>query len=422
MGKSTSKTMKYRYAIYLVIMLAYFFVYFHRVSTSIMAPDLMKTFGLSSAALGLFGSMYFWAYALSQLPAGILADRLGPRVTMAMFVAMAGVGALLLGQAESFKAALAGRFLIGFGVGFVFVPAMRLLADWFRSNEFATFSSLLLAVGNMGVLAATGPLVALMALIGWRNSMSAVGAATLIIAVLCYLVLRNKPADIGGASPAELEGRPETRPAASFTIAQAIRMSASNWNVWTVIIMFFVWYGTIMAFQGLWVGPWLVNVYGLTKTEAGRYASLIPLGMIVGCPLAGVLADRVLKSKFMVILLGACMSIVLWGVLLFMAEGMGGALVCAILFLYGFCNGFFVVMYANLKENVEPAVQGTATGLLNTFVFLGGATFQQVTAALIGKVSPAQGVFPAGSFRPAFLFCLAALFLGTVLFMTQKRK
>jgi len=54
-------------------------------------------------------------------------------------------------------------------------------------------------------------------------------------------------------------------------------------------------------------------------------------------------------------------------------------------FVYGFFGGFFVVMYANLKENVDLQIQGTATGYLNTFVFIGGAVFQQVMAAIIAK-------------------------------------
>lgn len=419
---SIVKTLKYRYVVYLVVALAYFFVYFHRVSTSVMAPELMREFGLSSSALGLFGSMYFWAYAASQLPAGILADRLGPRMTMAVFVGIAGLGSIVVGLANTFVMALCGRFLIGFGVGFVFVPAMRLLADWFRSNEFATFSSLLLAIGNIGALAATGPLVALMVLIGWKSSMATVGATTIAIALFCYLGIRNKPHDIGGASPAEMEGRPETRPAHTFTILQAIRMTAANWNVWTVIILFFVWYGTIMAFQGLWVGPWLITVYGVTKSEAGRLAGLIPLGMIFGCPLAGVLADRVLKSKFWVVLMGACMTSLLWIVLAGAAHGFSLKTLALFLFVYGFCNGWFVVMYANLKENVEPAVQGTATGLLNTFVFLGGAAFQQVTAAILDRTSGAHGMLTLTGFRSAFGFCLGAMLLAMVIFMSQRRR
>ncbi|HOV43868.1 MAG TPA: MFS transporter, partial [Syntrophothermus lipocalidus] len=192
------KTLSYRYIIYLVVALAYFFVYFHRTSAAVMAPELTKAFNIAPTALGLFGSMYFYAYALGQLPAGILADRWGARKTMALFVFIAGIGAIIFGMAGTFSTALVGRFLVGFGVGFVYVPAMRILADWFKKNEFATYSGLLLAVGNIGSLASAAPLVALMAAIGWRNSMVSVGVISMVIAILAYLFIRNKPHEVGG--------------------------------------------------------------------------------------------------------------------------------------------------------------------------------------------------------------------------------
>lgn len=419
--EAVKKTMSYRYIALLAIALAYFFVYFHRVSPSVMASDLTAAFGIGASALGLFGSMYFWAYAAGQLPAGILADRIGARLTMAIFVAVAGVGALIFAYAGSFNTALAGRFLVGFGVGFVYVPAMRFLADWFKSNEFATYSGGLLAVGNIGALAAAAPLVALISAIGWRSSMSLVGFVSIGIAVLAYVLIRNKPTEIGGATPAQMEGRAETKAASSFSIGQAIAMSTKSWNVWTIIIIFFVWYGTIMAFQGLWASPWLINTYGMTKAQAASIISLIPLGMIFGCPLSGIFADKVFKSRFKVILIGVIMSIVMWIPLVFMVNTLSPGFIKVLMFLYGFFNGFFVVLYANLKENVEPAVQGTATGFLNTFVFVGGAVFQNITSAIIAKAPVVNKVIAASGFKSAFMFCLIALAVAVAVFLTQKR-
>jgi len=415
------KTMSYRYAIYLVVALAYFFVYFHRVSPSVMAPELTTAFGIGASGLGLFSSMYFWAYAIGQLPSGIMADRLGVRTTISIFVGVAGVGALIFGMASGFNMALAGRFLVGFGVGFVYVPAMRFLADWFKSTEFATYSGILLGIGNAGALAAAAPLVVLMGAIGWRSSMTSVGIVSIIIAVLCFLIIRNKPGEVGGASPAQMEGRPETKASTSFTVGEAIGMTAKSWNVWTIIILFFVWYGTIMAFQGLWASPWLMNVYGMTKAEAGKYITLIPIGMIVGCPLSGVIADKILKSKYKVVVMGAVGAIAVWIPMVFMIDNLSPGILSVLMFLYGYFNGHFVVMYANLKENVEPAIQGTATGFLNTFVFVGGALFQQITAAIVAKAPVVNEAIATSGFKSAFVFCLAALLVALAIFLTQKK-
>ena len=107
--------------------------------------------------------------------------------------------------------------MVGLGVGFVYVPAMRILADWFKANEFGTYSGLLLAIGNLGSLAAAAPLVALMAVIGWRSSMNIVGIVSIAIAILAYIFIRNKPEDVGGASIAAIEGN-ESESAGAPTI------------------------------------------------------------------------------------------------------------------------------------------------------------------------------------------------------------
>lgn len=251
--------------------------------------------------------------------------------------------------------------------------------------------------------------------------MNLVGIASIGIAILAYILIRNKPTEIGGATPAQMEGREETKAASTYSIGQAIAMSTKSWNVWTIIIMFFVWYGTIMAFQGLWASPWLINSYGMTKAQAASIISLIPLGMVFGCPLSGYFADKIFKSRFKVLVTGIIITIALWIPLVFMVNSLSPGFIKVLMFLYGFFNGFFVVMYANLKENVEPAVQGTATGFLNTFVFVGGAVFQNITSAIIAKAPVVNKVIAASGFRSAFMFCMIALVIAGAIFLTQKR-
>lgn len=418
------KTLSYRYVIYAVVALAYFFVYFHRTSAAVMAPELTKAFDLAPTALGLFGSMYFYAYALGQLPAGILADRWGARKTMSWFVGLAGLGAILFGLAGNFNTALVGRFLVGLGVGFVYVPAMRILADWFKKDEFATYSGLLLAVGNVGSLASAAPLVALMAAIGWRNSMIAVGIISIAIAVLDYAFIRNKPHEVGGASIPEIEGAVPVGPAPRpVGIGESLGIISKKWNFWTISVLFFILYGTIMGFQGLWAGPYLMNVYGMTKAEAGKYLSMIPIGMIIGCPLSGIISDKILKSRKKVVFGGTLIYLLAWIPFIWMIDSMSSGFLTVLMFIYGFFGGFFVVMYANLKENVDLQIAGTATGFLNVFVFVGGAVFQQIMAAIISKYpTTAAGVIPVAAFKSAFLFCFVALIVGLAVYATQKER
>lgn len=415
------KTLSYRYVIYALVALAYFLVYFHRTSTAVMATDLTAAFGIAPTAIGLFSSMYFYAYAIGQLPAGILADKWGIRNTMSLFVLIAGLGAILFGMSGSFNTALVARFLVGLGVGFVYVPAMRFLADWFKKDEFATYSGVLLAVGNAGSLASTAPLVALMAAIGWRSSMTSVGIASLVVAVLLFMFLRNKPEDVGGANINDIQGITPGS-SAPIGIMESLGILVRNYNFWTIAAMFFVLYGTIMGFQGMWAGPYLMNVYHLTKAQAASILMLIPIGMIFGCPIAGVVADKWLKSKKKVVMIGVFMNILTWIPLVFMIDSMGLGLIRVLMFVYGFFGGFFVIMYANLKENIDLRMAGTATGFLNVFVFGGGAIYQQVMAGIIAKAPVANKIIATSGFKSAFMLCLVTLIAALVFFGTQKEK
>jgi sugar phosphate permease len=415
------KTLSYRYAVYAVVALAYFLVYFHRTSTAVMAPDLVTAFGIAPTAIGLFGSMYFYAYAIGQLPAGILADRWGARKTMSIFIVVAGVGAILFGRAGSFNTALVARFMVGLGVGFIYVPAMRILADWFKKDEFATYTGILVAVGNAGSLASAAPLVALMAAIGWRNSMTSVGIVSLVVAVILYMFVRNKPTDVGGASIADIQGIPISSPT-PIGIGAGLGIVVRTYNVWTIAVMFFVWYGTIMGFQGLWAGPYLMNVYHLTKVEAGNILMIIPIGLIFGCPIAGIIADKWIKSKKKVLMIGAALNILTWIPLVFMIDSMSLSFIRVLLLVYGFFGGFYVVLFANVKENIDLRIAGTTIGFVNVFGFVGGAIYQQIMAGLIAQAPVTNNIIATSGFKSAFGLCLVTLVIALVFFATQKEK
>lgn len=416
------KTLSYRYYMYAILAIAYFFVYFHRTSTAVMSQDLISSFNIEATSLGLLSSMYFYPYAIAQLPAGILADKWGARKTVALFVAIAGVGSIIFGMAPSFEIALVGRAIVGFGVAFIYVPIIRILADWFKRDEFATYSGVLLAVGNAGSLASAAPLVLLIGLMGWRNSMYSVGGMSIFIGILTYLIVRNKPEEIGGVSIAEIEGRNISKVASkSIGTMEAIKNICKNYNFWTTVIMLSFMYGTIMGFQGLWANSYVMTVYNMTREQAGNLLSIIPIFMIIGCPLSGVIADKIIKSKKTVVLLGCILYTLTWIPLVFMTDSIGLGMLKVLLALYGFFGGFFVVVYANLKENIDLSMAATATGMLNTFVFLCGALFQQIMSAIIAK-NTINGVINVQGFKSAFIFCFVALLICISFYSTQKKK
>ena len=174
----------YRVKVFMACVAAYIISYFHRAAGAVVGGELLRDMALSPASLGVIGSGYFWGYGAAVLPAGILADTMGSRKAMSVFVMVSAIGAFIFGFAPNTEMLTLGRLLVGFGCGFVYIPAMRIMSDWYKPNELGTYSGVIVAAGNVGAMISAAPLALLMGAIGWRNSFNAVGAVTVLAAIL----------------------------------------------------------------------------------------------------------------------------------------------------------------------------------------------------------------------------------------------
>jgi len=283
------KVLRYRWAVFGTLAFAYFFVYFHRVSTSVVSDDLMDTFGVGATSIALLSSAYFYAYTIMQLPSGLLTDSWGPRKTVSLFTLVAAVGAILTGVATDFEMVIVGRLLIGVGVAMVYIPIMKILATWYRKNEFASLSGVLLAVGNIGALGAAGPLGLLSEAIGWQQVFLILGVLSLVLAVIAWVVTRDRPSDMGLPTIQEIEAEergepvPEGKGMESIPMIKALKMTfGSGMDFWPLAIWFFFMYGSIMVYQGLWAGPFYKDVLGWDKTTFSAVLTFVGIGMIFG--------------------------------------------------------------------------------------------------------------------------------------------
>jgi hypothetical protein len=119
-------------------------------------------------------------------------------------------------------------------------------------------------------------------------------------------------------------------------------------------------------------------------------------------------------------MLGTFLNILTWIPLVFMIDSMSLGTIRILLFIYGFFAGWFVVMYANLKEHIDLRMSGTATGFLNFFVFAGGAIYQQVMGIIVQKAPVVNKVIATSGFKNAFILCLVTLIIALAFYATQK--
>ena len=414
---------RYRTWIFVGISAAYLVSYFHRAAPAVVGTEIIKDLAIAPAALGFMGSMYFWAYAAAMLPAGVLADTWGSRKTMSVFILVAALGSFIFGFGPGVAYLAIGRFLVGFGVGFIYVPAVRILADWYKPDELATYSGILLAVGNIGALISAAPLVALMSIIGWRNCFHVVGIFTLMAALFTWIMVRNKPSELNFPTPRDLMGLPAAPPAPKVSLGSAVKAVFANPQFYLLGVLLFSYYGTFMGVGSLWAGPYLQNVYGLSKQAAGNIIMMFPLGMVFGCPLSGYISDKILKSRKKVLLAGVALHALSYIPLVFFTDKMSITQLYALFFWYGLSGGAFVSCFACAKETCEPRFAGTAVGSLNIFIFVGGAFYQQVMGLVIQHYPAVKaGVYPLAAYQACFWVPFVGLIVGFILYSFFKEK
>lgn len=396
------KMMSYRWAIFIVLALAYFFVYFHRTTGGAISETLQGYYGVTTASVALLASAYLYAYTLMQIPSGMLTDKLGPRQAATIFVFLIAAGSLLSAFSatiNNFTLMIVGKFIIGIGATVVYIPIMKILAVWFRRNEFASMSGMLLLVGNVGGIAAAAPMVLMLDSFGIQNTYITLAIITALIALLVWAVVRNHPSEKELPAiediVAEETGNPitESTSAKMGTVEALKRTFTSGRRFWPLAIWFFCIYGTIMLWQASQSGSFYMNIYDFTKGNAGLMVTMVGIGMVVGCPLAGVLSDRVFHSRRKVIILGTLVYTGIWAVIWLTAGNASMnsfAIQAAINFSFGFFGGFFVVSYAQIKELYPIAMAGTSTAALNLFPFLGGAVLITIAGFIVMDKTLAQ--------------------------------
>lgn len=407
------KAKRYRWLIFSILACGYILVYFHRLCPAVLAVDMMRDLRTTGAITGLLGAAYFYPYAVMQLPAGLLSDSWGPRKTITLFFLVAFGGSLLLGLASSVFWAIVGRTLVGLGVAMLFVPTLKILAEWFHAREFAVMTGILMALGGVGSLTAATPLAALSGWIGWRMSFVAVGMFTLALALLVYLFVRNRPSELGWPSPA---GQPLSA-ATPIGLLEGVRRVLLHKNFWPLAAWFFFDCGIFFSFGGLWGGPFLAHVYGLSKTEAAQILSMLAIGMIIGSPTLSWASNSLLRGRRPVIILSSFVTLVITAFLAFQTDAiprMGLYLLC--LGLGIFSSAVVVIAFTANKELFPVQMAGTATGIVNLFPFAGGAVFQPLLGYVLEHYGRVGTSFTLVGYRMAFLLLFVS---GLIAFLSS---
>ena len=405
--------MNRRTAVIGVMIALFFFSFFYRTSPAVISPYLAREFSLGAERLGLLSSIFFLVFAAAQLPLGPALDFIGPRRVVSVLGCLGALGSLTFALAPSYGIAVLGRGLNGLGMSCMYMGTLTLAASWFPPRSFATVAGVVSSLGNTGALTATLPLALLAASLGWRGSFLLFAAVNLLLAVLAWVIVRDRP-----DSPVS----PSPRPAGSLSLPQAFRAVLGSFSFWSIALLNFFIAGSFLAVQGLWGGPFLMDVFGLTPVEAGPILSSIALGYIVGCPLTGMISDRLVPSRKKLTLTVLSLYLLPWLLLMhYLQPGRDEFLYPVYVSIGLFASGS-VLFITHLKELFPAQIVGTALSLSNLFAIGGAGILQYLMGWIIERHPTVGRAYPLEAYREAFFLPLSGMIVTLILYLRTTEK
>ena len=382
----------------------YFYQYTLRSAPAVMMPQLSDAFGLTAMGVASMAGLFYYGYSPFSLVAGVALDRLGARRVVPIGAAAVGVGALMFATGDS-QVASAGRLLQGAGGVFALVGAVYIATTNFPPSRAATLIGATQMFGMAG--GSAGQFVVGPAIGGgltWQTFWIGMGIAGLAISLLLYVLL---------PAPKTVARQPNWLGSALRDMGLVFRNPQS---ILCGMIAGLIFIPTTI-FDMIWGVRYLQEARGFDYATAVMRSASVPLGWIIGCPLLGLVSDRIGRRKPVIVagatVLLACLAWILYGPTdLFPPYVLG--------LTAGIGSGVAMIPYTVIKEANPPHLSGTATGVINFLNFTFSALLGPVFGWILAAVSGGASSMNLGNYQTAFEPLLYGVVLAILLTLLLK--
>ncbi len=380
-----------------------------RVSPNVMQKELQNFFHIDAWLMGNLSSAYYYGYALLQIPSGILIDRYGARIFLAIGSLLCGAGAILMTVSDVYCIAWIGRFIIGGGSAFALVGTLKISVEWFSAERYGFLTGLTLMIGTLGALVGGAPLAKSVEVIGWKETLIFAGIAGCILALIIYIFVRDKKK----ASAVDKKGQ-----GIAF---KEILIVLKNPQSWIAGIFGGVLYMPIGAFGELWGTPYLVQLCSCSRTEATATLASIFAGLTVGGPFCGWLSDTLRRRK-LVALAGTIIALLI-SLIIILGPITTLLPFFILMFLLGVVLGSQILMFPIIRELNPPHVSGFTVGFCNTIAMFIASTAQPVVGLfldILNKGTVIRGVYSLESIRMSLMVIPGTLAITFIMMLFVK--
>lgn len=385
--------------------------YVDRSALSIANTSIQRDMGITPSQMGILLSAFSLAYALAQLPLGVIIDRLGSKISLGAALLGWSVAQTASGLINTFSAFIGLRIVLGIGEAPMFPSAAKALSEWFEAEKRGTPTGIVLSSTCIGPCIAPPLLTLLMVNWGWRGMFIATGVFGIVIAACWFAFYKSKERFLAEL-PAEererlLATQVQRQPAVTAMPSVKAQLSA-----WAELFQHKSTWGAVLGFMGViymlwlhltWLPGYFEREHGLSLYQTAWIVSLAYVFGALGTIVAGRFCDRLVKNGATV--LGSRKLVVVCA--LFSAAAftiplsLGSGFILSVVLL---CGALFSV---NMASSTAWMIANTVVDSRRVASF---GSIQNFGGYLAGSVAPIVTGFSiqqSGSFASAFLISAA---------------
>ena len=388
-----------RWWIVALLFLAAVLNYVDKNSLALLAPTIQQDLGLSDQDYANIQNAFQIAYTVALLASGVIVDKLGARISLALFVGWWSVANVLTAFARSASSLGAFRLLLGLGEAGNWTASPKTVAAWFPARERGLAIGIYSAGTPLGMTLAPIFVIGLQQAFGWQSAFVVTGILGLAWLVPWLLLSRREPTD----SPPVAEAAA----APSWTWLQ----SFARWEVWCLL------FGRMLSdpvwfFYQNWYPKYLVSARGLTQAQV-KLTWVMFLAGGLGSLIGGWFAGRLIRGGFgverarLITMLG-CVLVMPLSLLVARVPTMEGSLAVASLIMFAHL-AWLVNISALVVDVVPGASLGKVFGLVAAGSSAGAVVMNGLVASLLKQGSYSRWFVIAAFLHIAAWVCLAPL-------------
>ncbi|MDJ1499202.1 MFS transporter [Xanthocytophaga agilis] len=288
--------MKTRYKVLAALFLLSIITFLDRVCMNVVSKYVKSDLGLNNEQFGYVLGAFSLAYALFEIPTGVLGDRIGPRRVLTRVVLWWSAFTALTGTAFHFIYLIVIRFLFGAGEAGAYPNASIVISRWFPAVEVGRAQSVIWAAGRIGGALTPLLVIPLVHALGWRWAFLVLGIAGVIWAAGWYFWFRDIPAEKEGITAEEVQEIESGRKQTAATHHVSWQLILRNPNIWILMLMCHLFFYAAYFFTN-WSATYFQEGRGLSEEQTKNFISLSYFLGAVGCIVGGYVSD-VLTKKY----------------------------------------------------------------------------------------------------------------------------